>query len=236
MIKTVFYDLDGTLLPMDMDKFMKAYFGAIAMKMGPLGYDKEKLIAAIWAGTRVMVKNDGSRTNEEAFWDYFCKEMNIDIDKKEVFEDFYRNEFDSVQASCGYNEEVPKLIKTVREMGLKQVLATNPIFPSIATEKRMAWAGLSISDFETVTTYENSHYSKPNPMYYEELLNKLNLKAEETLMIGNDAVEDVAAMKTGMKVFIVTDCLLNPTNEDISSIPQGNFSDALAYIRKLLEE
>lgn len=86
-ITTVLFDLDGTLLPMDMDAFIKAYFGALATKLAPYGYDPEKLISAIWAGTSEMIKNTGERTNEKAFWKKFCEIFGQDALKDEpIFE------------------------------------------------------------------------------------------------------------------------------------------------------
>ena len=41
MIKTVLFDLDGTLLPMDQDNFVKAYFKNLAIKLAPHGYDPQ---------------------------------------------------------------------------------------------------------------------------------------------------------------------------------------------------
>ena len=35
MIKAILFDLDGTLLPMDQDTFIKAYFGLLAKKLAP---------------------------------------------------------------------------------------------------------------------------------------------------------------------------------------------------------
>ena len=70
-IKNVFFDLDGTLLPMDQEAFTKLYFKNLAKRLAPHGYDPEKLISAIWAGTASMIKNDGSQTNEDAFWKTF---------------------------------------------------------------------------------------------------------------------------------------------------------------------
>ena len=67
-IDTVLFDLDGTLLPMDNDAFTKGYFKLLAAAMMPHGYEPQKLVDSIWAGTAAMVKNDGGRTNEEAFW------------------------------------------------------------------------------------------------------------------------------------------------------------------------
>ena len=43
-IKAIFFDLDGTLLPMDQDVFIKAYFGALAKKLAPRGYAPDALI------------------------------------------------------------------------------------------------------------------------------------------------------------------------------------------------
>ena len=71
-MKTVLFDLDGTLLPMDQDEFIKAYFGGIATKLAPYGYEPDKLIKGIWTGTKAMVMNDGAMTNEERFW-HICK-------------------------------------------------------------------------------------------------------------------------------------------------------------------
>ena len=71
MIKNIFFDLDGTLLPMDEEKFTKAYFSLLAKAVAPLGYESEKLINAVWKGTAAMYKNDGSVTNEQAFWREF---------------------------------------------------------------------------------------------------------------------------------------------------------------------
>ena len=69
--KTILFDLDGTLLPMDQDAFTRGYFKLLAQKLAPHGYDPAALVDNIWAGTAAMVGNDGKRTNEAAFWDRF---------------------------------------------------------------------------------------------------------------------------------------------------------------------
>lgn len=233
-ITTVLFDLDGTLLPMDMDRFVNAYFKGLAAKLAPLGYDPNALIDAIWKGTAAMVCNDGSRSNEEVFWELFCSIFGKDARKDEpAFAEFYRTDFQKVQAICGFAPEAREVIELVKSLDLRAVLATNPIFPAIATESRMAWAGLSPADFECYTTYENSSYCKPNPAYYQEILTKLNVKAEECIMVGNDAAEDAAAAKLGIPVFLLTDCLINKGNIDISQFPHGGFPALMEYIRRL---
>lgn len=234
MITTVLFDLDGTLLPMDQDEFVKYYFGLLAKKLAPHGYDPQKLIKAIWAGTGAMVGNDGSCSNEDAFWNCFASLMGADSRKDEpLFQEFYENEFSGAKAACGFDPKAAEAITAIKAKGLRTVLATNPIFPAIATENRIRWAGLAPENFELYTTYENSCHCKPNPAYYQDILDKLGLKAEECLMVGNDATEDTAAEALGIKVFLLPRCLINKENRDISSYPQGNFDDLLAYIDTL---
>ena len=234
MITTVFFDLDGTLLPMDQEKFIEAYIGGMTRKMAVHGYDPRKLAKAIWTGTGAMTQNNGQSPNEEIFWQTFNtvygKDCRID---EPLFTEFYRNEFQLVANSCGFDQRAGGVIELLKEKGIRRVLATNPLFPAIATQSRVRWAGLLPEDFEIITTYENSSFCKPNPDYYREILGKLNLKPEECLMVGNDTAEDTAAEQAGIRVFLLTDCLINRHNTDISHYPQGNFDDLLDYLRML---
>lgn len=233
-ITTVLFDLDGTLLPMDQDAFIKAYFGGLARKLAPHGYDKDELIGAIWSGTKAMVINDGSTTNESAFWNVFTKTFgNKALEDIYLFDEFYANDFCRVKASCGFSPKAHQTIQKVKELGFRVALATNPFFPSTATEQRIEWAGLSHSDFELVTTYENSHSCKPNLNYYKEIMAKLGVCAEECLMVGNDVGEDMIAEKLGAKVFLLTDCIINKENKDITAYPHGSFEELWQFLESL---
>lgn len=233
-IKVVLFDLDGTLLPMDQEVFVGSYFKLLAQKLAPMGYDPKKLVGDIWAGTAAMVKNTGEVTNEEAFWKKFVEIYGEQVRKDEpLFDEFYRNEFQQVQFVCGYNSMAAEVIEYIKEKGFRVALATNPIFPAIATQSRVRWAGLDVSDFEMYTTYENSCFCKPNPDYYREILCKLDVRAEECLMVGNDVTEDMVAEKLGMRVFLLTDCLINKEDKDISVYPNGGFEDLMKYIDDL---
>ncbi len=234
MITTILFDLDGTLLPMDQDVFTKDYFKRLAAKIAPLGYEPKALVDAIWAGTAAMVKNDGSRTNEEAFWNCFTGIYGSEALKDvPVFEEYYRNEFQNVAQVCGFNPKAKQTVDRLKEMGYRLSLATNPIFPAVATESRIRWAGLDPTDFEYFTTYENAVHCKPNVEYYQDILNHLHCRPEECLMVGNDVQEDMIAETLGIRVFLLTDCLINKEKKDISAYPQGGFSDLSAFLSEL---
>ena len=60
--------------------------------------------------------------------------------------------------------------------------------------------------FTLVTTYENSHFSKPNPRYYQEILDKLGCLPQEGMMVGDDFGNDIApAMQIGLHTYWITD-------------------------------
>lgn len=235
MIKNILFDLDGTLLPMDQDKFANGYFSRLVKKLAPLGYEPQKTVDGVWAGTAAMVKNDGGITNEKAFWLKFEELFGKDaLRDKPVFDEFYRKEFNDVKSDCGFNPAAAKTVKELKEKGFKLILATNPIFPAVATESRIKWAGLDKGDFELYTTYENSHYCKPNPAYYGEILENLSLDPSECLMVGNDVIEDGAAQKLGIKVFLLTDCLINKKGIDINAYPHGSFKELSEFIKTIM--
>lgn len=234
-IKAVFFDLDGTLLPMDQDVFVKSYFKGVASKLAPYGYEPDALIKAIWQGTVAMIKNNGTKTNEQAFWDTFKDIYGENCIKDiPVFDRFYEENFDSLKSVCGYNPNAAEIVRKLKSKGVRVMLATNPIFPSIATEKRIRWTGLEPADFELFTTYENISCSKPSLAYYSEILSRTGLKAEECIMVGNDVGDDMVARQLGMQVFLLTDCLINKGNEDIAQYPNGGFDELDAFLMQNL--
>lgn len=233
-MKAVLFDLDGTLLPMDQEVFVKDYLGRMATFLAPHGYDPEKLIKAVWKGTGAMVKNDGKARNEDVFWAVFDRVMERDgRADNALFDEFYQREFQKSRNSCGFQPAAAPAVREIRSLGYRVILATNPLFPAIATQSRIRWAGLEPEDFECITTYENARYCKPNPDYYREILGKLNLDPGDCLMVGNDVDEDMVVETLGMKAFLLTDCLINRNQADISRYPSGGFSELLQYVQSL---
>ena len=232
MIKNILFDLDGTLLPMDMEEFTNGYFKLLVKKLSEHDFEGKEFIKNIWIGIKHMVLNDGSKSNADAFWKYMESAYGErTVLARKVCESFYANEFDGGKDFCGFNPSVKKLITDCKEAGYRVILATNPIFPDVATQKRTSWAGLNVKDFEGYTTYENCNYCKPNTEYYREVLNRFSLNAEDCLMVGNDVEEDMVAEKLGMQVFLITDCMINKNNKDISVYNHGSFEDLRAFLK-----
>lgn len=230
-IRTVLFDLDGTLLPMDQKQFVHAYFHSLYAALEPFGFTKEAFQKAMWGSVGAAIQNDGATTNEEAFWRAFQTFTGIEPKAVlPVIEGYYRREFQEVSKSCGFTPYAKQIVERIRQSGSAVVLATNPVFPKIATESRMRWAGLSPEEFLLYTTYESCRYCKPNLKYYKEILEKLELTPQECLMVGNDVDEDMVAEELGMQVFLLTDCLINRSGKEIAAYPNGGFRDLQRFL------
>lgn len=232
-IRHILFDLDGTLLPMIQDEFVKYYMPMLARSYMSVGVsvDPKKFIGAVWAGYEAMVKNDGSRTNREAFWSYMEPELPLST---EVSEDialrFYENEFNKAICTTKPTSVSDRIVKKAKKKGLETYLATNPVFPRCATLNRIRWAGLDAEDFKVITTYETCTYCKPNPEYFRTILEEFRLDPSECLMVGNDVEEDLSIRKLGVKTYLVTDTLENKKNLPIESEYTGSLNELLEFI------
>lgn len=234
MLKAILFDLDGTLLPSDQDEFTAKYFEALAAHHARRGNDPKRVVDCVWKGTVAMLKNKGEDTNENVFWRVFEAEFGQSkADIKHVFDDFYASDFDQIKSLCGFTEKANMAVKAAKAHGVPVVLATNPIFPIEAQVKRVQWAGVDPDDFAFITSYENSRYCKPRPEYYMDIANELGCRPDECLMIGNDTSDDMTAAKIGMKVFLITDCLINKPDLDISAFPHGDAGELVEFLKVL---
>ena len=236
MIRAILFDLDGTLLPMDQDEFMAVYFPYLTAKMEKYGYEPKKLADTLWKGTYQMMSNDGSATNEEVFWKYFCSVYGEESRKDEpIFREFYGNEFCYAKKVCKEQPLAKEIVSYLKSKGISVILATNPMFPRIATDLRTQWAGFDPKDFDMITAYEDFNYGKPNPEYFAEILRRTGLKADECLMVGNDMSEDYdAATKVGIRTYIVTDYLIDRKNRGLDGVEHGTCTDMVAFVKSLV--
>ncbi|MFA6627170.1 MAG: HAD family hydrolase [Bacilli bacterium] len=228
MIKTIIFDLDGTLLPMDQDEFLAHYFHKIAEKFSNV--DPKLVVHSIQTGVKAMFKNNGEKTNETVFWDAFIKTFPVSDHTVDAFENFYQQEFQTLQELTPNDPLVPLIIHHLKSKGYRLICCTNPVFPRIATESRIRWTGLEPEDFIHITTYEDSHYCKPNLKYYQEVLTRFSLNATECMMIGNDVGEDMCTKAMGMKTYLVSNHIINRSNGPENADHMGSREDLYQFV------
>ena len=235
--KCILFDMDGTLLPMDADTFARCYFKLLTKKMLPKGYEPDDIIRGVNAGITAMQPNDGSRPNAEVFWEQFAKTIGDRVlDDQALFDEFYYVEFQRISSSCGYTPRAKETIELCKELGYRVAIATEPIFPLSAMESRLRWAGVDPASVEFITSYETSTYCKPELGYFREVAERLGVQPEECAMVGNDVGEDMPAEELGMKVFLLTDCLINKEDVDVDRWPNGDYGKLQSWLRTLNDE
>ena len=239
--RAICFDLDGTLLPQELEDFLGRYFKALAVSMVKQGAPLDEFKASLNAGTKAMIGHDGGATNCQVYWQTFMSTMESLTGQTlkpqdewvELFTHFYENEFGLVGADVVPDESMVGAVQSLAEKGYPLMLTTMPLFPPQAVEWRLKWAGLDAGQFERLTTYENSTSSKPKLTYYAENLAAMGLCGQDVLMVGNNTVEDLAFMKLGADAYVVTDHLLDPVGFDLSQVKHGSAADFLEWVNQL---
>lgn len=232
MYKTILFDLDGTLLPIDTDHFVRGYMKALAGFAGHL-VPPEQLVNQVMASTYVMIGNtDPAMTNAQVFAaDFFPKVGMTAEELMPVFERFYLERFPTLRSTCpGIPGIARKVVQAAVDRGYEIVLATNPLFPREAIEERMRWVQVDDLPWRLVTTYETMHACKPQLAYYQEVLDLVGRKPEECLMVGNDFEEDGAAAKLGVDVYFVTDYLIKRSDRAIPADRSGTLATFMDWL------
>ena len=227
MFKYILFDMDGTLLHFDHDEFARAYFTLLGARLAHL-VEPKLLIEQLLFSTKAMVTNlDESKTNEQVFWKHFTQNLNISAEVlMPIVDQFYAQDFGMVRRITKRDVNVRNILNTVISKGKGIVVATNPIFPMVAVKQRLEWAGVADIPFQHITSYEKSHFCKPNIQYYQEILQHLSCQPEECLMVGNDVEEDLAAGKIGIKTYLVTDNMINSKGLE----PKADYISTLAEL------
>ncbi len=260
--KAIFFDLDGTLLPMDMDLFLKHYFGLIGKFAAKKGFDAKKFMDALLAGTGAMTQGypaaeddvlpfEGAGklnqntsqafsqkkvVNSDRFWTVFSSHMGISKEEAEpIFMEFYTNDFCQLGLSVEPNPLAGKIVEVLKEKGYTLYLTTMPLFPEVAVIERLAWAKVNAGAFDRITTFDNSTSTKPYIDYYQENIECSGFNPAEILMVGNNTREDLACLETGMDAYLVTDWMLNPNDFDINQVKHGSMEEFYEFVCSLPE-
>lgn len=231
VIKAILFDLDGTLLDIDLEGFLRAYFGLLGPAIERFsGLAAPDAIAAVMSGTEAMCGSHPGVSNREVFNTAFHRASGVDLTEEtavEALATFYEEEFPALRAQHGPRAGSVDATSAATDAGVSVAIATNPIFPLEAVIERMRWAGLEAERFDLITSYETSEACKPLPLYYRRIASSLGVEPAECLMVGDDPVLDLAAADVGMRTFYVGSG--SPPTADWS----GNLTDLAGLISRI---
>jgi HAD superfamily hydrolase (TIGR01549 family) len=204
MIRAVLIDLDDTLLVNKMDIFLPAYFQKLGEYLADR-IDPDQMLTELLNGTQQMLTNlDPTCTLERAFADHFYPVLGFDEQPlRDHIEVFYREIFPTLKTLTAERPEAKTFVNHLSEEGVDLVVATNPLFPRLAVEERLRWAGFTSEfPFDLIAAYEQFHFTKPHLEYYTEILGRLGLGPQDAVMLGDDPANDLApAQSLGMGSF-----------------------------------
>ncbi len=229
-MRAILFDLDGTLLDIDIVSFIDTYFQALSGLLAEIFTTEQvdNVILAIGEATESMMLPHPGRTNESVFYERFEETTGMDLREHEAaLKDFYEERFGQLGADLGPMPGAIEAVAAAREAGLLVAVATNPIFPARAIEHRLAWAGLDASDMDLVTSFEMMQACKPHPDYFRQTAELLGVGPMDCLMVGDDPILDMTAADVGMATYFVGD------DTATRSTYQGSLSELPALLQRI---
>ncbi len=227
--KAILFDLDGTLINVDLKRFVPEYLKLLASTVSHL-VRQSKFISKLLIASEAVNNNDGRQTNEEVFEKTFFpsigytrEEINPYLDK------FYEEDFSKLRQYTRQKPAARRVMEHVFKKGYIVVIATTPLLPETAMRQRLQWAGVGDFSYRLITNIENSYSNKPNLSYYKSILENIEVPAEKCLMVGDES-KDMVAANLGIKTYLIQ----SDNTEMTPDIPEPNYRGTLAELEQLL--
>lgn len=232
---TVLFDLDGTLLNVDMHRFVPIYLNCLAQSIDA-EVDSEQFVRVMIKRTMERLRSDdGSQTNEEFFLSVAQSDLDISAEQfLQGLQTFYREHMDKLQSLIISSPMARQLVCICKKLGLEVVIATNPVFPRPLVDARLQWAGIGDCEYLMVTSSENSRYCKPNPRYFRAIMGEIGREPETCLMVGNDTEHDLSAAALGITTYLVDTWIIDRGSDFVPDY-RGSHVDLYNFIKQLGE-
>lgn len=209
-LKGIFFDLDGTLLQVDMNRFIPAYVEGLAEVCADLAEPRRFTDVVLQATSALLRSERGDCSNQQLFHSAIERHLAISTDLfNQRLQRYCSDQLPALAPLITPHRLAPRILRGCFERGLKVVIATNPVFPRPLVEARLDWGAMGEFTFDLVTSYENSRFCKPNPGYFEDILQTLGLAPEHCLMVGNDTIHDLSARKAGIATYLLDTWLVD---------------------------
>jgi FMN phosphatase YigB (HAD superfamily) len=207
MIRAILFDMDDTLLSINLSVFIARYHQSLARLLGAITRQSAVTFAAPLVEAFFVVdsqRREDTFTNNELYCQTISRISGFDYrlpELQDALAFFDREVLPGLNNSAINAHPRTGALETLavaQNLGLEVALATNPSFTAGCIETRMGWGRLSDVPFKRVSSMENSRRTKPSATYYEEFIHACGWEPEECLMVGNDRRRDFARPSCGL--------------------------------------
>jgi len=222
-IEAILFDLDNTLI--DFLKFKRETSRAVARAMVTHGLpDNEENIYK-----KIFETYDKYGIEYNKTFYRVIKQYNLNINKSEKIQQsaivsYLKRKFDVLTT---YPNVLPTL-ETLKKTYKLGVVTDAP--------RNKAWMRLVLSSldnkFEVVVTFDDTNHSKPSSLPFKKALEKLGVKSEQVLFVGDNPGKDIIGAKNlGMKTCLAKYGLWDNSSNFKADYEINNFKDLLKVIR-----
>jgi len=227
----ILFDLDGTLLDVDMRRYIPAYVQGLSHTVADRVSTEVAGRTLLQLVHGLLQRDSGDESNYRWYLERAARTFGLPADQlAERFAGYFSTDLSRLDPLMTPTPAARRLIETCLRQGQQVVIATNPVFPRPVIEARLRRAGLLDLDLTLVTTSDNSRRCKPNPDYFHDILARLDLAADACLMVGNDTGHDLSARAVGITTFLLDTWMIDRTQGDFICDYRGNHAALQAFI------
>lgn len=238
MYQNYIFDLYGTLIDIRTDEWSMDFWQSYADWLGERGMKYSALDAkkAYESEVAKALAKPSAYTNPEIdifpVFESLCRKFRPEISETEIYQAGEEFRIRSTSLLQLYPNTLV-VLDTLKKAGKKIYLLSNA--QRVFTWRELELTGI-LGYFDDVFISSDAGCKKPDPSFYQMLLNKHNLKPEESVMIGNDGSSDIAgANLVGMDGFYVRTAI-SPEGEPVPSckyvFEDGDIGHVLELIQK----
>jgi len=206
----ILFDLDGTLLDVDMRRYIPAYVQGLADCVADIVPHETASRTLLELVHQLIRRDDGDESNNRWYLVHAAASFGIDPDElQRRFSPWFAEGLTGLDPLMAPAPLARSIVEGCLRRGQKVAVATNPVFPQTVIASRLRCAGLADLELSLVTNSDNSRRCKPNPQYFHDVLDTLGVQAADCLMVGNDTGHDLAARYAGIATFLVDTWLID---------------------------
>ncbi len=231
-IEAILFDLDGTLLNVEMNAYISGYVQGLAGHFADLVHHCRFADTMVNTAYDLVRAEGGDQSLEQLFLSLLEQRLGIDGDLfRRRLQRFCDDGLQQLAPLVRPFPLVREILQCCFDSDLRVIIATNPVFPRAVVEARLQWGRLDDFPFELVTSYENSRFCKPHRQYFLDILVSRGLAPDQAMMVGNDTEYDLPAQQAGLPTFLLDTCLIDERNRSAHADFRGGHHDLLALVR-----